>query len=103
MSVIEAMARAMIRRTAEHYGDAPPENPDTSLTELLVRAALAEARKMGWQLVPVVHNGKAGLTHEMCNAFWERYFDACKKHGYYESTNAGYNAMLSAAPSVEDA
>jgi hypothetical protein len=52
----------------------------------------------GWQLVPTKHEGKAGLTHEMCDAFWKRHSEASQKHGHYESTNAGYNALLAAAP-----
>lgn len=56
----------------------------------------------GWQLVPTKRREGdavvAGLTHEMCDAFW-RAFDKANEHrGHFESTNAGYNAMLEVAP-----
>lgn len=52
----------------------------------------------GWVLVPTKHEGRAGLTHEMWAAFWAAYGRAEQKHGNYEATNAGYNALLAASP-----
>jgi hypothetical protein len=57
----------------------------------------------GWKLVPTKHDGCAGLTHEMCDAFWAAYDRAGLKHGQFESTNAGYNAMIDAAPTPPQA
>lgn len=89
MSVIEAMALAICEtdgadtQWADDYID-------------FVRAALAAARKHGWQLVPVeptiVMQGKGSGT--------------LGERGVPISYNAAthcYRAMLSAAPSVEDA
>lgn len=58
---------------------------------------------VGWQLVPTKHAGSdgtilAGLTWEMHDAFWGAHKLSIEKHGSFESTNAGYNAMLAAAP-----
>lgn len=85
MSVIEAMARAFERG----YGEVADTGDG-------IRAALAEARKMGWQLVQVeptiVMQGKGSGT--------------LGERGVPISYNAAthcYRAMLSAAPSVEDA
>lgn len=54
------------------------------------------------QAVPKKHargeNVLAGLTPEMCAAFWAAHAEALGKHGHFEATNAGYNAMLAAAP-----
>lgn len=64
------------------------------------RRDLAVAPLGGWQLVPTKHDGRAGLTHDMCAAFWHAYEAAdALGRGYYEATNAGYNAMLRMAPS----
>jgi hypothetical protein len=34
----------------------------------------------------------------MCDAFWRSFEIASQRRGHYESTNAGYNAMLEVAP-----
>ena len=74
------------------------------IAEQAVRAVAATAIPAedgvppGMVLVPAKHDGKAGLTHEMCDAFWRGYREANEKHGHFESTNAGYNSMLAAAP-----
>jgi hypothetical protein len=52
----------------------------------------------GWKLVPMKHDGKAGLTPEMFDAFWVAFTKASEHRGHFESVNAGYNAMLAAAP-----
>jgi hypothetical protein len=57
------------------------------------------APSTGWKLVPTKHDGRAGLTHDMCEAFWAAYTRADEHgRGHYEATNAGYNAMLHVAP-----
>jgi hypothetical protein len=50
-----------------------------------------------WRLVPKMHNGKAGLTHEMSHAFYAA-VQKSSHRGDFERLNAGYNAMLRAAP-----
>lgn len=52
----------------------------------------------GWRLMPILHNGKAPCTHEMADAFDSAYEEHSKVHGFYESMNAGYNAMVRVAP-----
>jgi hypothetical protein len=66
--------------------------------ESLTVRAPSRAYPVGWQMVPTKHEGRAGLTHEMCSAFWAAFHDAEETRGHFESTNAGYNAMLAAAP-----
>lgn len=51
----------------------------------------------GWKLVPVRHQGRAGLTDSMMRAFYKA-FDANSQRGDFERLNAGYNAMIEAAP-----
>lgn len=78
-----------------------------AVIEKIVTAYLTYAGEgavpVGWQLVPTKHAGSdgailAGLTWEMHDAFWGAYKLSIEKHGSFESTNAGYNAMLAAAP-----
>lgn len=64
----------------------------------IINAYLDAMKARGWRMVRGVHDGRAGLTPEMCVAFWERFWWAEKKHGHYESTNAAFNALLNAAP-----
>ena len=52
----------------------------------------------GWKLVPTKHDGKAGLTPEMFDAFWAAFTKASEHRGHFESVNIGYNAMLAASP-----
>lgn len=60
---------------------------------------LAALRSHGYAVVPCKHDGRAGLTHEMCAAFWDAFQAAVNRgRGHFESTNAGYNAMIAAAP-----
>jgi hypothetical protein len=60
--------------------------------------ALEALRARGYVVVPCKHEGRAGLTHEMCHVFWQAHDAAWNKgRGHYESTNAGYNAMIDAA------
>lgn len=53
----------------------------------------------GWKLLPVTHEGKAGLTDEMMRAFYST-FERAESRGDFERLNAGYNAMVATAPSV---
>jgi len=87
----------------------PPPSDDHWLTpywkigrqqaELEVRAARSDAAQApeGWRLVPTKHKGHAGLTHAMMRAFYAA-FEANDQRGDFERLNAGYNAMLAAAP-----
>lgn len=52
-----------------------------------------------WKLVPTKHEGRAGLTDAMMRAFYEA-FEANSQRGDFERLNAGYNAMLAAAPAA---
>lgn len=47
--VLERAALAMVRATAEHYGDPMPTNPDLRLTKILARAALEAAQSAATQ------------------------------------------------------
>jgi hypothetical protein len=68
-------------------------NPDLAADELL-----ESLRSRGYVVVPCKHDGRAGLTHEMCHAFWQAHDAAWNRgRGHYESTNAGYNALIDAA------
>lgn len=51
----------------------------------------------GYALVPKLHEGRAGLTHEMMTAFYKA-FEANQQRGDFERLNAGYNALIGAAP-----
>ncbi|CAG4900477.1 hypothetical protein [Paraburkholderia saeva] len=51
----------------------------------------------GWKLMPTPHGGRAGLTDAMMRAFYTE-FDRNSKRGDFERLNAGYNALLKAAP-----
>lgn len=43
--MVDRIALELTRRTAEHYGDPMPANPDLSLTRLLAHAALVVLRE----------------------------------------------------------
>ena len=51
----------------------------------------------GYKHVPVMHEGRAGLTDAMMRAFYAAY-EANSQRGDFERLNAGYNAMIAAAP-----
>jgi hypothetical protein len=48
---------------------------------------------VGYALMPILHDGKAGLTDVMMRAFYEA-FEANSQRGSFERLNAGYNAMV---------
>lgn len=57
-----------------------------------------------WQLVPKMHNGRAGLTDAMLREFYQAYDSLGNNNrGSFERLNAAYNALLRAAPKYEAA
>ena len=100
MSLLDAMARAAWderEKTFESRLRVPFDNAvpvSSDITVLMVRAALAEARRHGWQLVPVeatnnmMISGAAAITAYVKD----------------DETDSGdvYRAMLSSAPSIEE-
>lgn len=92
----EAAASALKTKPCRDFFDVNGELDELRRREA-VDAALSAFEEAGFVLVPCLHDGKAGLTHEMCDAFWRRHAEAAEKHGHYESTNAAYNAMIAAA------
>ena len=107
MSVIEAMAMAYLDALAPRGFRDAEEREAAALQRIgPMRAALAEARKLGWQLVPVEP------TDEMFDAAGEVLWgnprakaDEWAKTDKFESWAASgvkcYRAMLAAAPSIE--
>lgn len=55
-----------------------------------------------YKAVPMLTEGRAGLTHHMADRFYEA-FDRNEHRGDYERLNAAYNAMLRAAPEPDTA
>lgn len=72
-----------------------------SLAERGMAAALTALQALdhaGYAVVPKLHEGRAGLTDIMCAEFWRAFEIAqAKGRGHYESTNAGYNALIRAS------
>ncbi|TCK39688.1 hypothetical protein B0G84_5028 [Paraburkholderia sp. BL8N3] len=67
-------------------------------------SAVADGGKgeaVGWRLVPVKHNGRAGLTDAMMRAFYDAFDGEHARKGSFERLNAAYNAMINAAPQAE--
>jgi hypothetical protein len=62
-------------------------------------SASKPAAPMGWQLVPTMHEGRAGLTDGMMRAFYDAFEDNSQR-GSFEQLNVAYNAMLAASPAA---
>lgn len=97
---------AILKRLADVLEAGRAENgiaaDNAAIYASAIRAALAssDAQGGGWQLVPTLHNGRAGLTDAMMRAFYEAFEDNSSR-GSFERLNAAYNAMLHAAPQAE--
>jgi hypothetical protein len=83
--------------------EAAAESIITTVETLIYRARSAErplevGSEPGWKLVPTKHNGQAGMTCEMADALWSAFERHQEHHGFYESMNVGYSAMLDVAP-----
>lgn len=100
--VLQKQLEASLRLETAKKAVALLTEMDALLAELGKRQLAAfpppAGEQEGWQLVPTKHGDRAGLTHEMCDAFWNAFNKASEHRGHYESTNAGYNALLAAVP-----
>jgi hypothetical protein len=67
--LLDRMALAMVRKTAEHYNDPMPAKPDLTLTRMLVEAALNEIDVRVWDLHKLA-SGDYSLCDGYCNNDW---------------------------------